>query len=71
MPTMHIGKCQSMMKAQNYCLHSQWSLSIFPYAMWNSLSENRISQMLESIESAAYNQDDIITWGETLDELEN
>lgn len=27
--------------------------------------------MLESIESAAYNQDDIITWGETLDELQN
>ena len=33
--------------------------------------QNRISQMLENIEGAANNQDNIIIWGETLEELQN
>ena len=37
----------------------------------SDVCQNRISQMLENIEGAANNQDDIIIWGETLEELKN
>ena len=37
----------------------------------SDVCQNRISQMLENIEGAANSQDDIIIWGETLEELEN
>ena len=37
----------------------------------SDVCQNRISQILENIEGAANSQDDIIIWGETLEELEN
>ena len=37
----------------------------------SDVCQNRISQILENIEGAANSQDDIIIWGENLEELEN
>ena len=37
----------------------------------NDVCQNRISQLLDNIEGATNSQDDIIIWGETLEELKN
>ena len=43
-----------------------------PYGIHSaSVCQNRIYQMFENTEGAANSQDDIIIWGETIDELKN
>ena len=44
-----------------------------PYGIHSAsdVYQNRIFQMLENIEGAANSQDDIIIWGETLEELKH
>ena len=53
--------------------HGCYHFLHMPYDIHSTsdVCQNRISQMLENIEGAANSQDDIIIWGETLEELEN
>ena len=53
--------------------HGCYHFLHMPYNIHSTsdVCQNRISQMLENIEGAANSQDDIIIWGETLEELEN